>query len=236
MGGHFRQAMGVWRGRCGEGRGLCIVVNYSFLISVRGKCEARKPRRQNRVNQFNAVNFQSMKKTILAILFFLSYNSVHSQNGGNNIDELFLVTIKEVALRKFLDTYSEQIGNDEQVYSLQIRQRDEHIHEYRISTVGYWSEGSTAPLAYAKYDDHMVLIYSGLESFFPSQKRNKLLLQILEDKVKVYDENYLATPNVDYPAGKLTLCDGVKVLHQEIGHFPGDDPCVVEGPPLDEEY
>lgn len=176
-----------------------------------------------------------MKKTILVILFFLSIIPVYSQD-PKSINEFYPVTIKEVALQEFLNNYFEQIGNDEQVYSLQIRQRDEHIHEYHLSIVGYWSAGNTVPLAYAKYDGHVILIYSGLESFFPSQKRNELLLQMLEDKVKIYDENDLTTPSIDYPSGKLTLCDGNRVLHQEIGYFSGDDPCVVEEPPLDEKH
>ena len=176
-----------------------------------------------------------MKNIILIILFSLSFVLVHAQD-HNSINELYPVTIKEVALQEFLDSYFKKIGNDEQVYSLNIRQRDEHMHDYRISVLGYWTEGNTASLAYAEYDDHVILVYSGLESFFPSQNRNEMRLQMLEDKVKIYAENFLATPSIDYPAGKLTLCDGDRVLHQEIGHFPGDDPCVVEEPPLEDEH
>ena len=176
-----------------------------------------------------------MKKNVLVVLLFLSFSPVHAQD-HKSINELFPVTIKEVALQKFLDSYFEQVGNDEQVYSLHIRQRDEHIQEYHLSTPGYWQEGQHVPLAYIKYKGNLILLYSGIETFFPSKKRNELLLQMLKGKVEIYAENYLGLPNVDYPAGKLTLCDGVRVLQQEIGFFPGDDPCIVEEPPLDEKH
>lgn len=176
-----------------------------------------------------------MKKTILVILFFLSIISVYSQ-GNESINELYLVTIEEVAVQNFLDSYFEKIEGDEQVYSLHIRHRDEHIQEYYLLTPGYWQEGQHAPLAYTNYKSNLILLYSGIETFFPSKKRNELLLQMLKGKIQIYAESFLGLPSVDYPSGILILCDGVRVLHQEIGYFPGDDPCVVEEPSIDEEY
>lgn len=174
-------------------------------------------------------------KTILTILFFVYFGSVHAQD-HKSINELYPVTIEEVAVQNFLDSYFEKIEDDEQVYLLHIMQRDEHIQEYHLSTPGYWEEGKYAPLVYTKYKSNLILLYSGIETFFPSKKRNELLLQMLKGKIEVYVENFLGLPSVDYPTGKLILCDGVRVLQQEIGSFSKVDPCVVEEPPLEDEH
>lgn len=90
--------------------------------------------------------------------------------------------------------------------------------------------GRPSPLAYTVFQDNIILIYSGIEEYFPSKIRRKELLTLLKGEIDFMREGDIL-PSIHVNSGKLAVC-GSRVIDWWIGKNVADPPCVIEEPPL----
>jgi len=173
-------------------------------------------------------------RTLVVILlyFFAAINLAHGQGQRGGIDVLHETTLLDEQLKEFLKIYTSE--HKQNVYLLHINKHNEHYRSYELSSPGYWAAENTAPLVFAKYQGDIILIFSGIEEFFFSEKRRQALLNLLEGKLDILTEKDIP-PNVDIPSGRFIVCDSSRVIEQVIEFNANVDPCVIELPPLDEE-
>lgn len=167
---------------------------------------------------------------LILVYFFAAISLAYGQ--VQRIDVLYEITLLDEQLLDFLKTYTSK--HKQNVYSLHVNKFDEHYRSYELSSPGYWIKENTPPLAFAKYQGNIILIFSGIEEFFPSKERQQSLLGLIEGKLDILTENDIP-PNVDIPSGKLVVCDSSRVIERVIKFNAVSDPCLIELPPLDDE-
>jgi len=176
-----------------------------------------------------------MKKALINIvLLVMLASSVNGQESGYNA--LQKVVLQDEYLESFVKEYIDSIRTTQRdgVFSLYIYYKGESYSNYEVMYEGFWENNRISPLAYSTIDTDIILIYSGLEAYFPSKKRASNLLSLLQGKIEFVNEKDL-TPSIDVPNGKLSVCGEDRVIVEEIDFGLLYAPCVIELPPLDEE-
>lgn len=155
---------------------------------------------------------------LITFIFFFSFIVIGSCNDGKGYDEVKYIEIENKELRRFLIEYLDQVGDG--VTTLDILYDGVYVTYHQID---FYENDFIAPLTYTRFNNDIVLIYSGQERLLQSERRKREAIELINKRVPVIDSinsDLYIPPNYHPPTGYLILCgDSLQALrYKEIGH------------------
>ncbi len=153
---------------------------------------------------------------------------------AQSYENLVMVDIRNEKLLNFIKDFIKDNQKENGIYKLFVFSEssdNEGIYEIVFFSWWYPYSNDVASLAYTNIDNKIVLIYSGIEKFFPSDKRYQNQIKLIENRVERLFKEEEVPPTGINPAASIVVC-GERVVYQANHRLelPNKYSCIREEP------
>lgn len=205
------------------------------IIIILDKILEADPAFQTVVNLCQVIITNVMRnKILIVLLFFCTAETSYAQS----FDQLNKTSLQNKALINFVEEFISLHDKEKGIYKMQIFRNDTDQDIYEISFISWWYPypDDIASLAYVEINDHIVLLFSGLEQFFPSEKRHQAQTALIKNHVEKVFSSEDVPPTGIYPTASIVICSDRKIVYQaDHGlELPNEYSCIIEEPAVKE--